>query len=132
MTAQGNALVVIHKWTMILVSTAKRLHRIAQGCRAAATLGKNLDKLVNPERVPQRVLYQFSSPETSRSGIGRSSEYYGTLSGFTCFAALSPRVAATQQPWAILFNRFAVGGTPELMCNNEGVALGCRMSVFQT
>jgi len=38
---------------------------------------------------------------------------------------------SARQPWAILFNRFAVG-TPKLVYNNEGVALGCRMSVFQT
>jgi len=61
-------LVVIDKWTMILVSTAKRLQRIAQGCRKAATLGENLGKLVNPEGVLWRVLYQFTFPKTVRNG----------------------------------------------------------------
>jgi len=106
----AGSLVVIQNWTMILVSTAKRLHRIAQGCRAAATLGKNSDKLVNPEGVLQRVLYQFSLQKTVRTGNSlpeRALRNPFRVHLFTRLVTQGSRSA--RQPWAILLNRFAVG-----------------------
>jgi hypothetical protein len=91
---QGVALVVIHKLTMVVVSTAKRLCRLARGCRAAATPGKNSENAVYPERVLERISYQFSFPKELSLWDRLPKKHYGTLSGFARLPVLSPRVAA--------------------------------------
>ena len=68
--------------------TLKASHNIAQGCREAATLGSGSRTTSQPQRA-------CTMPR-------------GTLTGFNGSPKLPPRVAAARQPWAILFNRFAV------------------------
>ena len=93
---RGNALVVVHKcresgWPNSAKSTPKALHIIAQGCRAAATLG--VWNVIASK--PQRGFVEPRHTTKPRWGLRRDS-------------IPEPWVAAAPQPRAMLRNRFAV------------------------
>ena len=92
--------------------TAQRFCTLAQGCRAAATLGKHKRK-----DQPRRGCAEAAWRRAVRH----------TAFGVDGILDVSPRVAAAPQPWAILQNRFAVrsGG---MLAIKEGAEISCGVA----
>jgi hypothetical protein len=106
--------------------TAKRFHKIAQGCRAAATLGTRQSSLSEPRRGSKNewgIVFPLNKRLSSKTTLPQS---YGTLSGFTELSHLSPRVAAARQPWAILCNRVAVKTQETIGTTGQTVSGSCN------
>ena len=89
--------------------TAKRFHRLAQGCRAAATLGNALGRTREPRRGSVATCVPGTAPQAVVSGDRRGHALRNPFGVHAARAYSQPGVAAARQPRAILLNRFAVG-----------------------
>jgi len=105
----SGTLVVTHKLASAVVFTAKRFHWLSPGLPRSGYPGKRFGQDSEPCKGSVEVLGRWYIGKGYSKRSWSTPRRYGTLSGFTRLAVLSPRVVAGRQPRAAVLNRFAVG-----------------------